>query len=64
VRFVICVDVADDDPISAYQKLHTAMSEVESKTDGGIQWESTDEAYDDEGEEIPIAVLNDARTSS
>jgi len=45
-RFVICVDIPADSLKEAYIKLYNKMAE------SGLEWESSDEAYDDAGEQI------------
>jgi len=56
IRFVICVDVDEDNLKAAYLKLATELSKIPS-----IEWESSDEAYDDDGEEIDPDILQDIR---
>jgi hypothetical protein len=57
-RFVICVDVEEKDLASAYSKLYDAMAEISSPQ---LEWESTDEAYFEDGEEIDPKFLQKAR---
>lgn len=52
-RFVVCVDVEAEDLEAAYSKLLDRMS--------GNDWESSDEAYNPDGIEIPLSSLNEAR---
>lgn len=56
-RFIICVDVPAESLPSAYEILHITMGKVASLLD----WESTDEAYDSDGEPIPEPILSAMR---
>lgn len=49
VRIVCCIDVDTDDPIEAYKQVHHVLNPLASK---GIEWETTDEWFDSEGEPI------------
>lgn len=60
-RFVICVDLEASSLEDAYSRLCAAMGKVEVSTQGSIQWESTDEAYDPDGFEVDADKLSDAR---
>ena len=63
-RFVICVDVDADDLKSAYGKLFRFMGVKQAPVGinrSDIDWESTDENYDDDGEEIDPDVMQAAR---
>lgn len=44
IRFVICVDVEEDNPTRAYGVMYEAMKKSE------LEWESTDEWFDSDGE--------------
>ena len=57
-RFVICVDVEDTDLSAAYSKLYDAMGKISSPQ---LEWESTDEAYFEDGEGIDPQLLQKAR---
>lgn len=57
-RFVICVDIPADTLKEAYMQLYSKM------TESGLEWESSDEAYDDAGEEIPEADLSEMRVQA
>lgn len=46
-RFVVCVDIDEDDLSKAYAKLHNAM-DLASKEESWEGWESTDEAYNED----------------
>ena len=48
---MICVDIDADTPTEAYGKLYEAMGKVE-KENKDIQWESSDEWYDEDGEPL------------
>jgi hypothetical protein len=50
-RLMICVDVQADSLEEAYDKVHTHM------TGTGVAWESSDEAYSPDGEQIPPSVV-------
>ena len=56
-RLVVCIDIEADSLTEAYRKIHQTM------TDTGLEWESSDEAYDTEGEEISPEELSAARMS-
>ena len=57
-RFVILVDVEDADSLGdAYQKLHAGMSKVFPG-----DWESTDEAFDPDGEPVDPDDLSNVRS--
>lgn len=58
IRFVIMVDVDEDDLDRAYKCLY------ESMTAAALDWESTDEAYDPDGEPYPEDTLSDVRIRS
>lgn len=58
-RLVICVDIPADTLTEAYGKLYHEMGEFEKRT--GIEWESTDEAFDRDGEQIHPSDMVDAR---
>lgn len=57
-RFVICVDVEESDLSLAYSKLYHSMKLISSKE---LDWESTDEAYFEDGEEVDPNILQKAR---
>ena len=57
-RFVICVDVEEQELPAAYAKLYDAMKQISSPQ---LEWESTDEAYGEDGQEIDPIVLQNAR---
>lgn len=60
-RFVVCIDIEAGNLEGAYSRLCAAMGKVEVSTQGSIQWESTDEAYDPDGFEVDADKLSDAR---
>jgi len=47
VRIVVCLDCDTDDPAEAYAIVRRILNR-----DIGIEWESSDEWYDSEGEAI------------
>lgn len=57
-RFVICVDVQAKSLNSAYSKLYDSMKGISSSD---LEWESTDEAYFEDGEEVDPNFLEKAR---
>lgn len=58
-RFIIAIDVDDvTDLKEAYRKLYRKMRLVDSVD---CSWESTDEAYNDNADEIPEGTLQEAR---
>lgn len=48
-RLVICLDVEADSLESAYEKVYRTMGGVDCRE---FQWESTDEAYDEDGNQV------------
>ena len=59
-RIVVCMDIDASSLLEAYGKLYETMAKVTgSKT--GLDWESSDEAYDPDGNLIPEDVLQGAR---
>lgn len=44
-RFIVCIDYADDDLQEAYSKVSKALDQT------GLPWETSDEWYDDNGEQ-------------
>jgi len=64
-RFVICVDIAEDDLAKAYGHLHDYMDYIQDGNSNGRAayegWESSDEAFDADGEHIDPDVLQKAR---
>jgi hypothetical protein len=59
-RFVICVDVDATSLENAYNDLYDSMKEISSQS---LEWESTDEAYFPDGEEVDPIILQKARLS-
>lgn len=59
-RFVICVDLEASSLEDAYRKLCANMGAVEASTQGRVQWESTDEAYEPDGSQVDEDTLSDA----
>lgn len=57
-RFVICVDVEAMSLDNAYSYLYDAMAKISNST---LEWESTDEAYFPDGEEIDPKILQKSR---
>ena len=62
-RFVICVDLDAPDVDAAYKRLYKTMGEVERRSAGDVQWESTDENYC-EGEEISPDAMQKSRMAT
>jgi hypothetical protein len=63
-RFIIAVDVEADDLHLAYSKLYRFMGVKEAPVGinrSDIDWESTDENYDEFGDEIDPDVMQNAR---
>lgn len=54
-RFVVSIDVPGDTLKDSYRTLFEKLNEL------GLEWESTDEAFDADGDEVPEYALNDAR---
>ena len=57
-RFIIGVDVKATTLMKAYSALFHQMKKLDNEA---FQWESTNEVYDPEGEDIDLDVLQDAR---
>lgn len=62
-RIVICVDIDASSAQDAYEKLYDAMAEAE-RSDDDICWESSDEWYDDAGDEISAEDAQEARLAA
>ena len=62
-RIVICVDIDAESAQDAYEKLYDAMAEAE-RSDDDICWESSDEWYDDAGDEILTCDIQAARMAA
>ena len=60
-RFIICVDIDEDDLIEAYSVLYDRMAIICEQSI--LDWESSDEAYDENGEVINEDKLQEARMS-
>ena len=58
-RFVVCIDVEANSPKFAYERIYHAIAKLPT----GISWESSDEAYDGNGQAIDEDVLSAARTA-
>ncbi len=56
-RFVVCIDIESTSLNEAYSNLYESMKEISSKR---LDWESTDEAYFPDGEEIDPVILQKA----
>jgi hypothetical protein len=54
-RFVVCIDIHANSLKEAYRELYNKMAV------SGFDWESSDEAYNDEGEEISVDELSETR---
>lgn len=57
IRICVCIDVDTDNLKGAYKAVHDALCELPE----GMEWESTDEWYDDAGERIDEDALSAAR---
>ena len=58
-RFVVCIDIENADSLEeAYRILRDKMGEAFENN-----WESTDEAYDENGDEIPVDELTEMRVN-
>lgn len=55
-RFFLAVDVEASTLTEAYKKLHKQLSEANPEE---IEWASTGEAYDENGDQISIEKLNE-----
>lgn len=60
IRFVVCIDVDGTTLVDAYRKLRAMMRQIDDHPalEG---WETSDEAYGHEGEEIDEGALSAAR---
>lgn len=56
-RLVVCIDVEADSLKDAYGKVYEAMGQLPE----GLDWESSDEAFDPDGAEIGPKKLQEAR---
>jgi len=56
-RFVVCVDVEEDNLELAYKALYQAMGQLPD----GVEWESTDEVYGPDGGELGEEEIQAAR---
>ena len=59
IRWIVCLDLESDDPVEAYKELERIMHN-ETRPDL-VSWESSDEAYSDDGITLDPEVLQDAR---
>jgi len=59
-RIVVCVDIDAPSLLEAYGKLYETMAKV-TGPNTGLDWESSEEAYDSDGEEIDEEILQKAR---
>lgn len=60
-RLVLCLDVNAGSLEEAYRKAYETMNDVCAKSDNTLEWESTDEAFDAEGEPVSPETMQDAR---
>jgi len=60
-RFVVCLDVEADSLEEAYSELYTSMGKVDRSS---FQWESTDEAFDPDGNPVTPEEVQEARMST
>jgi hypothetical protein len=59
-RLVVCIDVLATDLEDAYGQVYENMKRISRP---GLGWESSDEAFDPDGEQISEAELSRARTA-
>lgn len=59
-RLVICVDVEAESLDAAYGKVYKAMGTITGK-DTGMDWESTDEWFAQDGEQGTVKEMEEAR---
>ena len=57
-RLVVCLDVDASSVEEAYEKVYRIMNGLGSEK---LEWESTDEAYNSDGEQIPEEEYQAAR---
>jgi len=62
-RIIIALDIDAQTSMDAYRQVTKAMGEVEARTEGNIQWESTDEWYSEDGEAIHPDTIQMVRTT-
>ena len=55
VRIVICIDTDHADADAAYQQVYKTMA------DTGLEWESSDEWFDVDGDPIPEEAVQECR---
>lgn len=60
-RLVVCVDIDAPSLLEAYGKLYETMAKI-TGPNTGLYWESSDEAYDSDGEPIDEDELGRAQT--
>lgn len=58
IRIVVCLDIEAATPTEAYKKLYQQMPKLH---DAGIDWESTDEWYDEDGEALSPEQITEIR---
>jgi len=64
-RFIVAVDVDAVSLPEAYKKLRTQLDKTTSESSRGeIGWETTDEAFDNQGNQIDPDELQDVISSS
>jgi hypothetical protein len=63
IRIVVCIDVEADTPAEAYATLHTMFAHVAADPVLGsmVDWESTDEWFDADGNPMTEAEQDAAR---
>ena len=64
IRIVVSIDVDTDDPAVAYRRVVDALNLAGSVPADGITWESTDEWFDEAGEELSETVIWAARRAT
>lgn len=64
VRIVVSLDMASDDPQQAYDDMYEMLSKVCSEENTVIDgWESTDEWFDKDGNQLSQEEVDKARTA-
>jgi hypothetical protein len=62
IRIVTCLDFETDDPYEAYTLLREAMKSVYAQFE--IDYETTDEWYDADGEPIDLLLVENVRNTT
>ena len=62
-RWVVCLDIQADSLVDAYGRLWKELGDLDERTQGSIQWESTDEAFNPDGDQLLVKELEACRTA-